>query len=369
MSPYVYLAALHRLPCMSYKALHHCLHLVGDQPQLLWDHLADALRDVRPRINADIREAIVREAKAQDLGKIEAQMQALGIRVLTKADPDFPKMTDVHEPPWFLYCRGDTRLLRGRNMALVGTRRMTPYGESVVSQVVPALVQAGIGTVSGLARGVDGAVHTVTVECQGQTVAVLGTGIDIIYPRLHRALAAEILTKGGLLVSEFPLGSPPTPWHFPWRNRLIARFARATIVVEAAEGSGSFHTAEWALQYNSQVYAVPGSIYSSESQGTNKLLEREGVYPFVSLGDLVEKGLPSILPVESGEASGGLGTSRLLEALNDHPATVAGLAAQHRMSVGDCLAELGTLEIYGLAVRHGEGWVRKRKGRLLTMDY
>src|SRR5579859_2431732 len=163
----------------------------------------------------------------------------------------------------------------GSRAAIVGARRPTPYGEAVAERLAADLAGAGVGIVSGLAMGIDGAAHRGALEAKGYTVAVMGTGIDLVYPRANAGLAAEIVAKGGALVSQFPDGTPPRRHHFPRRNWTMAALSDLVIVVEAGEGSGALITAEAALQLNKDVMAVPGSVFSPLSVGCHQLL-RDG---------------------------------------------------------------------------------------------
>ncbi|MCE9586143.1 DNA-processing protein DprA [Candidatus Uhrbacteria bacterium] len=183
-----------------------------------------------------------------------------------------PLLRQISDPPKGLYVRGN--LQDTPCVSIVGTRRCTPYGRRATHEIVADLVVAGLGVVSGLALGIDGEAHKAALEAGGYTVAILGTGIDeaTIYPREHLKLAHDILESGGALVSEFPPGSGSFKHVFPRRNRLIAGWTPATIVVEASIGSGSLITAKLALDDNREVLAVPGSIWSEVSQGSNRLL-------------------------------------------------------------------------------------------------
>ncbi|MFA6428948.1 MAG: DNA-processing protein DprA [Patescibacteria group bacterium] len=180
------------------------------------------------------------------------------------------------DAPEVLFVRGDFgQATQKPCIAVVGTRKITPYGKQCIERIIPDLVQAGCTIVSGLALGVDGAVHQATINASGMTIAILGTGVDeaSLYPREHVRLAHDMLDKGGAIISEFPLGSEGRKEHFPMRNRLIASLSLATLVIEAAPQSGSLITAKLALEENRQVLAVPGPIWSEQSAGTNQLLK------------------------------------------------------------------------------------------------
>lgn len=200
-----------------------------------------------------------------------------------------PLLAQMNDPPAALFLRGSMLNVPQDTIAVVGTRNPTPYGQTVTRSLCHDLVHAGFSIVSGLALGIDAAAHTATLDENGYTIAVLGSGIDDphIYPRHHVGLAQTILERGGSLISELPPGSEAFRHHFPMRNRIIAGLCRATIVVEAAESSGSLLTANLALQYNRDVFAVPGPITSFLSRGTNRLL-KQGAIPCTDINDILE---------------------------------------------------------------------------------
>jgi DNA processing protein len=213
-----------------------------------------------------------------------------GIRWLPRSDPEFPpRLRAIHDPPPGLFVRGGAELaLLGRpSVAVVGARGCTDYGAHVARQLSRELGAAGVVVVSGLARGVDGYAHRGALDAGGETVAVLGCGIDRDYPRAHSELAARIVAGPGLVVSEYPPGVSPAPWRFPARNRIVAGLALATVVVEARERSGALITADLALEEGREVLAVPGEITAGLSRGTNALL-RLGAVPVTCAGDVLE---------------------------------------------------------------------------------
>ncbi|MCW1930458.1 MAG: DNA-processing protein DprA [Candidatus Kerfeldbacteria bacterium] len=204
---------------------------------------------------------------------------------IKKTDDNYPHLLrESIAPPQTLYCRGDKKLLQAQKLcAIVGSRTPTPYGLSATDSVVEACVARDVVTVSGLAFGIDARVHTHTLESRGKTIAVLGSSVDdaSVYPRAHVRLAQRIIQQHGLLISEYPEGTKPHKGAFPLRNRIIAGLTQATCVVEAKEKSGSLITAYSALDNNREVYAVPGSIFSPQSQGTLGLIQR-GAIPWIN---------------------------------------------------------------------------------------
>lgn len=203
-----------------------------------------------------------------------------------------PLLKQIPDAPLLLYVRGDAKVLAQYAVAVVGSRRPSAYGSSVAHRLAHDLARRQLVVVSGLARGVDSAAHHGALEAQGKTVAVLGSGIDVIYPRENKRLADEI-AKSGAVISEFPLGTGPTPENFPIRNRIISGLSLGVVVVEAAEYSGSLITARLALEQNREVYAVPGNITSAQSFGPNHLI-KQGAKLVDQWMDVIEEFPPEV---------------------------------------------------------------------------
>jgi DNA processing protein len=202
------------------------------------------------------------------------RMREAGAELVVMTDPRYPQLLrEIFDPPIALYTRGRTELLGKLMLAVVGTRRPTPYGVAVAERLGGDLARAGLTIVSGMARGIDTAAHRGALGAGGNTVAVLGCGVDVLYPSENRKLAAEIAERG-LLVSEFPMGAPAFPQNFPIRNRIISGLSAGVLVVEGAQYSGSSITARLALEQGREVFAVPGSIVSRMSWGPNLLIKQ-----------------------------------------------------------------------------------------------
>lgn len=215
------------------------------------------------------------EAAAQELERLR-EME--GADVLILDDGTYPALLrEIPDPPITLYVRGAWEAcLDAPCVGVVGSRRCSTYGQNVAVMLARDLASRGVTIVSGLARGIDAAAHRGALEAGGRTVAVLGTGVDDVYPRDHKRLASEILERGGALVSQFPLGTPPIPENFPYRNRVISGLSLGVVIVEASERSGSLITARLAMEQNREVYAVPGNVTSKNSFGTNYLIKSAG---------------------------------------------------------------------------------------------
>jgi len=210
------------------------------------------------------------------------------IKILNIEDKNYPKfLKEIFDPPPVLYVLGDL-IESSKMLGVVGTRRITNYGKQVTESLVEALVSHGFIIISGLARGVDAFAHKVTVETGGKTIAVLGGGVDMIYPSENIPLAKKIVETGGAVISEFPLGMNPVPGNFPARNRIISGLSLGVLVTEAGEDSGSLITAGLALEQGREVFAVPGPIYSKLSGGPAKLI-KQGAKLVTSVDDILDE--------------------------------------------------------------------------------
>lgn len=197
------------------------------------------------------------------------------VRILTVNDGDYPEnLKQIYDPPLVLYVRGDASVLTQPGIAVVGTRHPTPYGSAMSERLSCDLAARGLIILSGMARGVDTSAHRGAISTKGKTVAVFGTGIDVIYPKENTRLSEQILSLGGALISEFPMGTFAAPQNFPIRNRIISGISIGVLVVEAAEYSGTRITARCALEQNREVFAVPGNVTNKNSWGPNTLIKQ-----------------------------------------------------------------------------------------------
>ncbi|WP_019638090.1 DNA-processing protein DprA [Paenibacillus fonticola] len=236
---------------------------------------------------------------------LEARMERLrqlDIFPLTIFDPEYPLlMKEANRPPWVLYGKGHMKLLAAPSVAMVGTRIPTAYGRKVCMMLTEALCERGFAIVSGLARGIDGLCHEAALQSGGMTVAVLGTAIDVVYPPENTSLY-EMIAEQGLILSEYPPGTPGHPGLFPQRNRIIAGLAHGTVVVEADARSGSLITADAALEAGRDVFAVPGPITSPKSRGTLNLI-KQGAKLVTEPKDILEE-YEHLLPARPGMKEG-----------------------------------------------------------------
>src|SRR5919107_3255142 len=316
----------------------------------------------RLRLRPEAVESIVLKDKHEAAdGELERLRAMEGADVLVLDDGAYPSLLrEIADPPVTLYVRGAWEAcLEAPCVAVVGSRRCSTYGQNVSLMLGRDLAARGVTVVSGLARGIDAAAHRGALEAAGRTVAVLGTGIDEVYPRDHRKLAGEILERGGALVSQFPLGTPPVAENFPYRNRIISGLSLGVVVVEAAENSGSLITARLALEQGREVFAVPGNITSRFSFGANFLIKGAGAKLVQAWQDVVAEFPPeiaaAILPPESGRKKGaGRAETPLPADLSDPERAVLTLLTTDEPVHVDSLSEaagLAVAELSGVLLR------------------
>jgi DNA processing protein len=214
--------------------------------------------------------------KSAELAREEiARAAAAGVAVISMEDPSYPpRLKEIYDPPLILYVRGSLEGLTKPGLAMVGTRHPTPYGTGMAERLACDLAAQGLVIISGMARGVDTAAHRGAISAKGKTLAVFGTGVDVIYPKENSRLAEQILALGGALISEFPLATFAAPQNFPIRNRILSGMSLGVLVVEAAEYSGTRITARCALEQNRDVFAVPGNVTNKNSWGPNTLIKQ-----------------------------------------------------------------------------------------------
>jgi DNA processing protein len=284
-----------------------------------------------------------------------------GITAVAWSDPSYPAaLAAIIDPPPLLWVRGRVAALSEPAVAIVGSRAGSAYALSVAERLAADLASAGLVVVSGLARGVDSAAHRGTVGASGTTVAILGSGVDVIYPREHARLAKEIEERGAI-VSELVPGTPPQPMFFPRRNRIISGLSRAVVVIEASEKSGSLITARCALEQGRDVLAVPGNVLSGRNRGAHALL-RDGARIVESADDVLEElGMSSEKAGRTGRAGTAGGENAtvrdpILNALSiGEPADLDEIAERSGMNPSRLLPRLFELELEGRVTRVGGG--------------
>ena len=267
-------------------------------------------------------------------------------------------LREIASPPNGLHVIGE---LKNRPLvAIVGSRRPTEYGDQITYQLASELASAGVGIVSGLALGIDAIAHTAAIEAGGYTVAVMGCGLNDIYPSRNRGLARKIVESGGALISEYAPGVPALRHHFPARNRLIAGMSLATIVTEADEKSGSLITATFALEQNRRVMAVPGNITSRLSAGPNGLLRRGAIPIIDSIDVLNELNLETINENYQAPVAGNAEEAKLLDLLNQGVSKSQDLITKSGFSASQFAYTISLMEISGKVRNLGTGiWVKR----------
>lgn len=214
----------------------------------------------------------------------ENKIEFIGIQ-----DERYPKrLKQIYDYPIGFYMRGNQELLDQKALAIIGCRANTTYGEKVTRQLTKELVSHGFTIISGLARGIDRIAHEETIKSNGKTIAILGNGLDRMYPEENKELAREILKKGGALISEYPIGTKPEKMNFPARNRIISGMASGIVVIEAKKKSGTMITVDFALEQGKDIFAIPGNITSPNAEGTNLLL-KEGAKIVTQVEDILEE--------------------------------------------------------------------------------
>jgi DNA processing protein len=306
-------------------------------------------------LNLKMIERLVSVREKVDLSLIWDQIHSKGIRVLTWMDELYPqRLKEIEQPPPVLYMRGELSQEDTWAVAIVGTRRVTPYGRQVTEEIASFLAANGVTIISGLARGVDAIAHNVALRAGGRTLAVLGSGVDKIYPPENRAMADQIMQHGAVL-SDYVPGTPPESTNFPPRNRIISGLSMAVVVIEAGETSGALITAEFAAEQGREVFAVPGNILAPQSKGTNKLIQR-GAHPLLSASDIMEalnltrvghhKAARKALPADEVE-------SKLYEAIGEEPIHVDEIRNLTGLPVEKVSATLVMMELKGMVRQVG----------------
>ncbi|MCS7286785.1 MAG: DNA-processing protein DprA [Anaerolineae bacterium] len=283
------------------------------------------------------------------------KLQKAGVRIVTWKDDDYPyNLRHIDNPPFLLFIKGTVKPQDEWAIAVVGTRRPSAYGKEATRFIVEPLARSGITIVSGLAKGIDGLAHQVTLEAGGRTIAVLGSGLDIIYPPEHKALA-QAVAENGALISEYPLGTPPEAINFPPRNRIISGLAKGVLVVEAGETSGALITVEFALEQNREVFAVPGSIFYKTCRGTNRLIQ-QGAKLVISAEDILEElNVTAVKTREEVKAAVPATTteSLILSHLSSEPTHIDEIKRATGLPISEVSSALAIMEIKGLVRQVG----------------
>ena len=301
-------------------------------------------------------DALLWVRQKNSLDKQMEKLERYKIKVLTCEDPSYPpRLKEIYDYPSVLYVRGNLPSQDIPCLAVVGTRRPTIYGRQAAEEIVAELVRSNIVIVSGLARGIDTAAHRTTLDNGGTTIAVFGCGLDIIYPAENAKLAQAIMEQGAV-VSEFPLGTRPKGENFPLRNRIMSGLSLGVLVVEAGERSGALITAFQALAQNRDVFAIPGSILSPASKGTNHLIQ-EGAKLVCNHSDILEELNLSIVAPQQLEIKEFLpaneSESLVLKQLTPEPIHIDEICRSSGLAIAEISSTLVILELKGIAMHVG----------------
>ncbi len=293
-------------------------------------------------------------------------LNEIGAKLLTFQDDLYPnRLKEIYDPPPLLYLRGEIKEEDELAVAIVGSRKTTPYGRWMAEKISQDLSQHGITIISGMARGIDSVAHWGALSGGGRTIAVLGCGVDVIYPTENRGLSQKIIEQGALL-SEFPIGTPPESGHFPRRNRIISGLAIGVVIVQAGERSGALITAGYALEQGREVFAVPGNVGTETSRGANRLI-REGAKMVETSEDILEEILPQWKKekeVRSEENKIFLDLSeeekKLYSLLGGDPMHIDALIRESQFEPGQVSSLLLNLEMKGLITQWPGKYFTKR---------
>lgn len=281
------------------------------------------------------------------------QVEKIGAKIITYWDNQYPQqLKNIYYPPLILYVLGDLTQNDSQSISIVGTRTATDYGKSIVTKFTTSLAKQNITIVSGMARGIDSIAHKTAIKVNGRTLAIIGSGLDVIYPAENKSLFHKI-TEQGAVISEFPLGTKPDAQNFPKRNRIIAGISLGTLVVETRNNGGAMQTAKYALDQNKEVFAIPGNLTSEQSNGTNSLIQRNGAKLVTNPEDiLVELQLklkPEIgINIPKPKLDLSLFEEKIYNLLDNSPKQIDKIASESSLSISDTLINLLSLEFKGI---------------------
>lgn len=288
----------------------------------------------------------------ENLDKELESVEKIGARLITFWDNDYPELLkNIYFSPLILYIKGSHEVLKTDSIAIVGTREPTNYGKSVAEKFAQELAMNNLTIVSGLARGIDSIAHSATIKKSGKTIAVIGCGLDFIYPPENKKLYEEI-SNNGCIVSEYELGTKPDAQNFPRRNRIISGLSHGTLIVETKINGGAMQTAAYALDQGREVFAVPGPINSKQSDGPNSLIKKSEAKLVINAEDIISE-LRFISNVKKDNAKPtfvelNLFEEKIYNVLSTEPLQIDEISSQSSLNTSDCLVHLLTLEFKGL---------------------
>ena len=347
------LLTLNASPKIGPRTFHHLAKFFDDDFEKYWQFSGRQLKDVLPK------EVLSKFLEAREQYSAQSEQKKLDLikaEYTTIYDNEYPPLLkEIYSPPFVIYYKGNCKILNSSAIAIVGSRKFTQYGKNIGYKLSFDLARSGLTIVSGLALGLDTVVQRAAVEAGGLTIGVLACGIDQIYPAVNYDLAKKIVEADGLIITENPPGTRPMKQHFPARNRIISGLALGTLVVEAAEASGSLITAAAALEQNREIFAVPGNIDSETSHGTNNLIKL-GAKPVTCASDILQAF--DIVEIEPQRKNIKLSDDEnaLLNYIRSAPLHIDKIAQASKLDIVAVSQNLTLLELKG-AVRHLGGGV------------
>ena len=355
MSDLPYWIGFNRVAGVGSRRLRLLLDFFNDDIEAAWE--GNQSQFVQAGLDRRTVESIMKSRPKINLDREMALIDQHAVKVLTWNDEEYPKLLrEVFAPPPVLYIRGDLLPDDEWAVAIVGTRKMSPYGRRVTEMLAHGLTEAGLTIISGLALGVDGTAHHAALQAGGRTIAVLANGLDRTYPARHKKMAERIISQGqGTLISEYPIGTSPEARNFPQRNRIISGLSLGVVIIEAGEPSGALITARYAIKQDREVMAVPGSIFSATSKGSNQLIT-QGATPVLSVKSVLDcldmqmvepqkvvRQIIATTPLEE----------RVLNQLSDDPRHIDEISQHCTLSSAELSSTLSLLELKGVVRQVG----------------
>lgn len=305
------------------------------------------------------------QSTANNLAGELNSLEKINAKLISYFDEEYPALLkNIYFPPLFLYIKGEFGSSDTSSIAIVGTREPTTYGRNIAENFAKELAEKGITTISGLARGIDTIVHNSTLKANGRTIAVIGSGLDVIYPSENKKLFEQI-SENGLVISEYPLGTKPDAQNFPRRNRIISGIAIGTLIVETKINGGAISTANYALDQGREVFAIPGMISSKCSEGTNTLIQKGSAKLVTKVEDMLDE-LRIQFKSESGNTTVrtqvelNFFEEKIYDVIKDEQKQIDEISLLSGLSTSDCLVHLLNMEFKGV--------VRQRPGKVFSID-
>lgn len=359
----VYWIWLARVPGIGSRRFNRLLEMY-DSPINVWKASDEDIMARADKLGKNVACNIIHYRHERYLKEAAKSLQIPGVRVIIPTDAEYPWiLKQIYDPPAVLYCRGNYMDFSKPTISIVGSRNPTKYGRQIAEKIAFELASAGVTIISGLARGIDTMAHLGALRAKGNTIAVMGSGIDVIYPPENKKIFSDI-EMHGTIISEYPPGTRPLPGNFPARNRIISGLSNGVLVVEAGSKSGALITVDFALEQGREVYAIPGNIDSSQSMGTNNIL-KQGAKLVTSAEDILEdldiKGNSSIKMSSAAPIQLDIFETQVYNALEEGEKHLEELASITNMDIAKLNAVLTMMEIKGI--------VKQLPGKIFIKNY